>query len=81
MYIAGPDDSIDRAAGVTGNDKVGNYWMESERFPPCQNIRMQTMYMHADGAFNNTAPTTDEGYRVYVHDPNDPILTVGAVQT
>lgn len=77
MYIAGPDDSIDRAAGVTGNDKVGNYWMESERFPPCKNIRMQTMYMHADGSFTNSAPTTDEGYRVYVHDPNDPILTVG----
>jgi predicted acyl esterase len=35
------------------------------------------MYMHADGSFTNSAPTTDEGYRVYVHDPNDPILTVG----
>jgi predicted acyl esterase len=77
MYIPGPDAAADAAAGVTGNDKVGNYWYATDRFPPCQNIRNKTMFLHRDGSINESAPTVDEGYRVYVHDPNDPVLTVG----
>jgi hypothetical protein len=35
------------------------------------------MYLHQNGTFNNSAPVQDEGYKVYVTDPDDPILTVG----
>jgi predicted acyl esterase len=77
LYIAGPDAAADAAAGVTGNEKVGNYWVGTDRFPPCENIRTKPYYLHADGSINESAPSVDEGFRVYVHDPNDPILTVG----
>jgi len=77
LYVAGPDAVADAAAGVSGNEQIGNYWLSSEVFPPCQNIRTKSMFLHADGTINDNAPTTDEGYRIYVHDPNDPIQTVG----
>lgn len=77
MYIAGPDAEADAAAGVHGNENIGNYWYASEDFPPCTNVRDTFLYFHANGDFDGNTPTTDEGYRMYVHDPDDPILTVG----
>lgn len=77
MYIPGPDAEADAAAGVPGNEAIGNYWYASEDFPPCTNVRDTFLYFHVDGSFNGEPPVSDEGYRVYVHDPDDPILTVG----
>lgn len=77
MYIPGPSDSLDKLAGVVGNDKVGNYWYESDVFPVTDKIKHRKMFLHQDGSFNHTAPVIDEGTRMYIHDPNDPILTVG----
>lgn len=54
----------------------GNYWMNSEVFPPNE-IQWKSMYLHQNGKLNFTAPTTDEGFRTYVHNPDDPIITVG----
>ena len=55
---------------------AGNYWMESEVFPPNE-IQWKSMYLHQNGKLNFSAPTSDEGYGSYVHNPDDPILTVG----
>lgn len=35
------------------------------------------MYLHQNGKLNFAAPTADEGYKTYVHNPDDPIITVG----
>ncbi|HWB63069.1 MAG TPA: CocE/NonD family hydrolase [Chitinophagales bacterium] len=76
-YVAGPDSAADAAAGYPNNANVGNYWNSCDRFPPSQHIQWQKMYLHQDGSFNFAAPTQDEGYDMYVDDPDDPILTVG----
>lgn len=76
-YVAGPCDDCDVAAGVEGNAQVGNYWKASDHFPPTQNIEWKTMYLHQNGVANYVPPSSDEGSRMYIHDPDDPILTVG----
>ena len=76
-YIAGPDSAADAAFGYPDNYKIGNYWNSCDRFPPTNNITWKRMYLHQNGTFNFSAPTTDEGFGMYVCDPDDPILTVG----
>ncbi len=76
-YIAGPDSSADAAAGYPDSYKSGNYWMGTDVWPPSQHIEWKKMFLHQDGSFNFSAPTQDEGYKIYVSDPDDPILTVG----
>jgi predicted acyl esterase len=34
-------------------------------------------YLHADGTLNETAPVADEGFNIFVHDPDDPIYGIG----
>ncbi|MBN8703356.1 MAG: CocE/NonD family hydrolase [Bacteroidetes bacterium] len=71
FYVIGPvNDSAN-------NVNVGNYWFSSNTFPPPTGISMQKMYLHNNGTVNSTAPTSDEGYKIYVHDPNDPVITAG----
>jgi predicted acyl esterase len=77
FYIAGADSAADAATGYANNHKVGNYWVGSETFPETTHMFWKKMYMHQDGSLNYSAPTQDEGYKMYVHDPDDPILTVG----
>jgi predicted acyl esterase len=77
VYIPGPDSSADAAAGFPDNYQQGNYWFMSDKFPPDQNIQWKKMYLHQDGSFNYSPPVQDEGYKIYVSDPDDPILTVG----
>ncbi len=55
---------------------AGNYWMGSEVFPPTE-VQNYNMYLHQNGKLNFVAPTGDEGYKTYVHDPDNPIITVG----
>ena len=76
-YVPGPDSAADAASGFPNNYKYGNYWNSCDKFPPTQNIQWKRMYLHQNGTFNFNAPTTDEGFGMYVNDPNDPILTVG----
>lgn len=76
-YVPGPDSAADAAAGYPDNNKMGNFWVGSDEFPPTNHIQWQKMYLHQNGTFNNSAPVQDEGYKVYVTDPDDPILTVG----
>lgn len=55
---------------------AGNYWLGSDTFP-IPNVQWHNMYLHNNGSANFTKPTGDEGYGIYVHDPDDPIITVG----
>ncbi|HRN94425.1 MAG: CocE/NonD family hydrolase [Chitinophagales bacterium] len=76
LYIPGPDYAADVEKGINNND-VGNYWVGLDEFPPTTGVEWKKMYLHQNGAFDNVAPTTNEGFRTYVHDPDDPILTCG----
>ncbi|HLP18806.1 MAG TPA: CocE/NonD family hydrolase, partial [Chitinophagales bacterium] len=77
LYIPGPDSLADATAGFPDNHTMGNYWMGTDVFPPSEHIEWKKLYMHQDGSFNYNAPVQDEGYKLYVTDPDDPILTVG----
>jgi len=77
FYVPGCDSAADAISGYPDNYKTGNYWVGSDKFPPEEHIQWQKMYLHQNGSFNSTAPVQDEGYKMYVNDPDDPILTVG----
>jgi len=77
MYVIGPNDSPD-----PDNHSLGNYWLSADTFPLPEGrdwdaIQRMRYYMHKGGALNQTAPTVDEGFTMYVHDPDDPIRTIG----
>ncbi|MFN0199897.1 MAG: CocE/NonD family hydrolase [Bacteroidia bacterium] len=77
FYVAGPDSAADVAANFPQNGKVGNYWFAADSFPLTKDITWNTMYLHTDGSVNTQAPTQSENPKVYVDDPNDPVMTVG----
>ena len=59
------------------DNTVGNYWFEADSFPLVNDIQWTKTYMHQDGSLNFTKPISDEGFKIYVHDPDDPVLTTG----
>lgn len=72
-YIAGPNGD-----GIAANAAVGNYWLSLDTFPiQAPYINPAKMYFHQNGTMDYSAPGSDEGYKIYVHDPDDPILTIG----
>lgn len=71
FYVIGPVDSL------SGNENAGNYWFKSNEFPLSQGIQYTPFYLHQNGTLNGDKPTTDEGALSYVHDPNNPVQTVG----
>lgn len=75
FYVIGPNDD-------PANADLGSYWFASDTFPLPEGpgldfITRKKMYLHQDGALNESAPVEDEGYKIYVHDPDDPIYGVG----
>lgn len=72
FYVIGPIDD-----GIPANDSTGNYWFHSDTFPIVNNIRWTDMFLHQNGALNYSPPSQDEGFTVYIHDPNDQVYTVG----
>ncbi|MCS6819072.1 MAG: CocE/NonD family hydrolase, partial [Chitinophagales bacterium] len=76
MYIAGPDYQADLEKGFD-NRGIGNYWLGLEEFPPSSGVEWKKLYFHQNGKVDDKAPTQDEGFRTYIHDPDDPILTCG----
>jgi len=68
-YIMGPVDDPD--------NEVGNYWAEADTFPLNSGITKTTLYLHQNGSLDKKAPITDEGYGIYVHDPDNPVFAVG----
>jgi predicted acyl esterase len=77
MYVIGPNDDTEAQ-----NINLSNYWMPADTFPLPEGhawdaIQREVFYMHKNGALDNSSPITDEGFKMYVHDPDDPIRTVG----
>ncbi len=77
MYVVGPNDDTD-----ANNVELGNYWLAADTFPLPEGrdwdaIQRTRYFMHKGGALTQSAPTTDEGFTMYVHDPDDPIRTIG----
>jgi len=72
MYVVGPVDD-----GTTVNDNVGNYWLGANSFPLEQGVTPTDFYFHKNGDINVSAPTTNEGTLMYLHDPDDPIKSIG----
>lgn len=73
-YVIGPDYRGDGTDGL--NDDVGNIWMESDTFP-IADVDYVPLYLHNNGTVDFKAPVTDEGYSIYVYDPEDPIRSIG----
>ncbi len=78
VYVVGPNDDTQNQQ----NQTLGNYWLGVDTFPLPEGrdwdaIQRIPFFMHKDGTLDNTAPTTDEGFKMYVHDPDDPIRTIG----
>lgn len=71
-YVVGPNGD-----GIAENENVGNYWFSADKFPVTDGIQWVDWYPHKDGSFNTTPPQSDEGYSMYVHDPDDPVYTHG----
>ncbi|MBI1287162.1 MAG: CocE/NonD family hydrolase [Flavobacteriales bacterium] len=77
LYIVGPNNDTEPQ-----NVNLSNYWLGVDTFPLPEGrdwdaIQRTTFFLHQDGTLDNEAPTTDEGFKMYVHDPDDPIRTVG----
>lgn len=72
FYVVGPNDD-----GIPENDIAGNYWLSTDTFPLNSGITWTQLFLHADGTMDFNVPTTDEGFLAYVHDPDDPVKTVG----
>ena len=69
-YVIGPIDDPD-------NEGIGNYWAESDTFPLSEGVNWTPMYFHKDGRLNDQPPVIDEGVGIYVHDPDNPVYSVG----
>jgi predicted acyl esterase len=72
FYVVGPVND-----GTTVNDAVGNYWYGADEFPLTTGVQWQDFYLHKNGTVNTSQPTTDEGFSMYLHNPDDPIQTIG----
>jgi predicted acyl esterase len=72
MYVVGPVND-----GTSVNDNVGNYWLSADSFPLEQGVTPTDFYFHKNGGVNMNIPTSDEGTLMYLHDPDDPIKSIG----
>lgn len=73
FWVVGNDSADIENTGVS----AGNYWFPAHSFPIDHAVTKRKMYLHADGSADFQRPTRDEGFSTYVHDPDDPIVTVG----
>jgi predicted acyl esterase len=72
FYVVGPSPTLDPA-----NTGVGNYWFEADTFPIKDNITWRSLYFRGGGKLSASPPSVDEGFGIYVHDPDNPVFTVG----
>ncbi len=72
LYVVGPvNDSIPE------NEAVGNYWYGVDEFPLTTQVQWQNFYVHNNGTLNTSAPINEEGYSMFLHNPDDPVITIG----
>lgn len=72
FYVVGVNPNLDPE-----NPNTGNYWFSSDTFPIVDNISWRSLYLRNGGKLSSSAPSSDEGFGIYVHDPDNPIYTVG----
>lgn len=68
FYVIGPVDD-----GIPENENTGNYWFQTDSFPLSEHkIDYLNLYMHQNGTLDTTMPVTDEGFKYYINDPDNP---------
>ncbi len=72
LYVVGPIND-----NVPENDSVGNYWFNSDKFPLDSGVVNTPYYMHSSGILDTIIPASDEGYKQYTHNPNNPVYSIG----
>ncbi len=72
FYVIGPGHDLDPE-----NIGVGNYWFSADTFPIVEDIHWESLYLRGGQRLSPRPPSTDEGYGIYVHDPDNPVMTVG----
>lgn len=72
FYVVGPVND-----GTNLNENVGNYWLGSNSFPLEEGITSTEFFFHKNGSIDQSSPSNDEGTLMYLHDPDDPIRTIG----
>ena len=86
FYVVGPVDDGKPDPWVDGlpmNTNVGNYWFHADTFPLNRylinenDVHWRTMYMHQNKKLDYNPQTENEGFTIFIHDPDDPILTIG----
>jgi uncharacterized protein len=63
-----------------GRLQHGGAWFEANTWPPPQACE-ETWFMQADGTLATEPPISTEGSRCFVHDPRDPVPTLGGAIT
>lgn len=71
-YVVGPQDD-----GVQYNSAAGNYWLETDSFPFYNNITWNKMFLRENNHLDVFAPIGEEDPLAYMHDPNNPVRTIG----
>lgn len=72
LYVVGP-----RPAENNLELQAGNYWFKSDSFPFTTDISRQKIYLHEGQKLDNQKPASTSGSSNYVHDPENPVWTVG----
>ncbi len=72
FYVPGPVND-----GIPENATVGNYWFSTDSFPMPHLTTRTKFYLRGNATITKTPPTSDEGSKLFIHDPNDPVRTVG----
>jgi predicted acyl esterase len=72
FYVCGPiNDSIPE------NANMGNYWIETDTFPITDGVDENIFYLRSNGTLSLAAPDVEEEPITYLHDPEQPVRTIG----
>lgn len=72
FYVPGPVND-----GVAQNGNVGNYWKSADAFPLAAGTQPMSWYLHGDNSLTQSAPMVTEADLTYLHDPDNPVQTIG----
>ena len=72
LYVAGPVDD-----GISYNQHAGNYWLATDSFPFSKGISYQPLFLKNDNTLSAEEPETSGQFLSYVHDPKNPVYTLG----
>lgn len=71
-YVPGPVND-----GIAENVGIGNYWYETDVFPLSTGVQWQSYFLHSNGVLDHEVPTENEEELEYVHQPDNPVSTIG----